>query len=92
MLTKVLAKNFWKIAPEFLNSEEGYENLINGNTAGVVIGDRALVLKDKFKFCYDLSGEWKNSQVFRLCLLHGQPEFSPTITSLLNSMLQFPLA
>ena len=59
MLTKVLAKNFWKIAPEFLNSEEGYENLINGNTAGVVIGDRALVLKDKFKFCYDLSGEWK---------------------------------
>lgn len=59
MLTKVLAKEFWRIEPEFLTSEDGYENFIIGNTAGVVIGDRALVLKDKFKFSYDLSGEWK---------------------------------
>lgn len=59
MLTKVLAKNFWKIHPQFLPSDVGYEDLIQGNNGGVVIGDRALLLKDKFKYCYDLSGEWK---------------------------------
>jgi chorismate dehydratase len=59
MLTKVLAKNFWKIDATFLESKPEYEKLIDGNTAGVVIGDRALKLKQKFKYCYDLSGEWK---------------------------------
>lgn len=59
MLTKVLAREFWKINPTYLSSEAGYENSISGATAGVVIGDRALRLKDKFKYCYDLSGEWK---------------------------------
>ena len=59
MLTRVLAKNFWKISPEFFSSKPEYEEKISGDVAGVVIGDRALILKNKFKYCYDLSEEWK---------------------------------
>jgi chorismate dehydratase len=59
MLTRVLAKNFWNINPVFTPAQPEYENRIGGDVAGVVIGDRALKLKSKFKFCYDLSGEWK---------------------------------
>ncbi len=59
LLTRVLAKNFWKISPLFIQAEPEYENKIGSQVAGVVIGDRALMLKNKFKYCYDLSGEWK---------------------------------
>lgn len=59
LLSRVLAKKFWNISPEFLPSEPGYEKDISGSVAGVVIGDRALILKNKFKYCYDLAGEWK---------------------------------
>jgi chorismate dehydratase len=58
-LTKVLAKNFWKINPEWTSTESEYEKKISGTTAGVVIGDRALMLSKQFKYVYDLSGEWK---------------------------------
>ncbi|MFZ7115159.1 MAG: menaquinone biosynthetic enzyme MqnA/MqnD family protein [Bacteroidota bacterium] len=60
LLTRILAKRYWEISPDFISSAPGYEKEITGDIAGVVIGDRALQLKDKFKFCYDLSGEWKN--------------------------------
>ncbi len=59
MLTKVLCKNFWTIQPIFLESSVDYEKHIEGTTAGVVIGDRALSLKGNFNYCYDLSEEWK---------------------------------
>jgi chorismate dehydratase len=32
---------------------------IDGPTAGVVIGDKAVLLKDRFRYCYDLAYEWK---------------------------------
>jgi chorismate dehydratase len=60
MLTRVLAKNHWKISPAWEKTSEGYEAKINSGIAGVVIGDRALLLKNKFKYAYDLSQEWKN--------------------------------
>ncbi len=58
MLTRILAANFWKIKPEFEVAYPGFEQHISGNTAGVVIGDRALQLQNKFKFTNDLAGEW----------------------------------
>ncbi|MCB9361468.1 MAG: menaquinone biosynthesis protein [Flavobacteriales bacterium] len=57
-LTKVLAKNFWKITPEWKKSEEGYENKISGKTAGVIIGDRTFNLPKGYKYQYDLAEEW----------------------------------
>jgi chorismate dehydratase len=59
MLTKVLARNHWRITPEWKETSSEYENNISGDTAGVVIGDRALLLKNKFPYVYDLAEEWK---------------------------------
>lgn len=58
MLAKILVREFWKINPEFVNAEAGFENKINGTTAAVVIGDRAFDLS--LSYIYDLSEEWKN--------------------------------
>jgi len=69
LLTKILAKEYWKINPEFVNAEEGFEKNIKGNTAGVVIGDRAFSLTPSSSaqregssvlLAYDLAYEWKN--------------------------------
>jgi chorismate dehydratase len=58
-LAKILFKQFWKKKVEFLNATEGYINQIHGNTAGIIIGDRALVSLDKFEHIYDLGLAWK---------------------------------
>jgi chorismate dehydratase len=58
-LVKILAKEFWKINPEFIAAEKGFENTISGNTAAVVIGDRTFELNNKFPFVFDLPQEWK---------------------------------
>lgn len=58
-LVKILAKELWNISPEWLSSSPGFEQTIHGTKAAVVIGDRALEIKNKFKFAYDLSAEWK---------------------------------
>lgn len=59
LLTKILSKLYWKIQPRWQQTEAEYENQIVDQTAGVVIGDRALLLKDKFQYAYDLSDQWK---------------------------------
>ena len=58
-LVKLLSKYFWKIQPDFKKSELNFESKISGNTAGVIIGDRAYKYRDDFPFIYDLSYEWK---------------------------------
>lgn len=58
-LAKILFKQFWKKEVDFLNATEGYINQIHGNTAGIIIGDRALVNLDKFEHIYDLGLAWK---------------------------------
>lgn len=59
MLAKVLAKNYWKIHPAFINAAAGFENTTKGNNAAVVIGDRCFALNDTFPYEYDLAFEWK---------------------------------
>ncbi|HXB39190.1 MAG TPA: menaquinone biosynthesis protein [Bacteroidia bacterium] len=58
-LVQVLSKFYWKINPQFLSAQEGFEKLISGNTAAVVIGDRCFDMNGKFSYEYDLAGEWK---------------------------------
>jgi len=58
-LVRVLARNFWKINCDFVPAYEGYENLIQGHTAGVIIGDRAIRAMLDFEYRYDLSEAWK---------------------------------
>jgi chorismate dehydratase len=57
-LIKILNQHWWKCQLDFIPSETGYEQKIKGDTAGLVIGDRALALYNEFPFVYDLSEEW----------------------------------
>ena len=58
VLAQVLLKNFWKKEVQLLSAKAGYENEISGTTAGVVIGDRALVQRENFSYVYDLAEAW----------------------------------
>lgn len=58
-LLKVLLKDYWKISPELIDASEGYESQIIGTTAALVIGDRALKLRNKTRHIYDLGTAWK---------------------------------
>jgi chorismate dehydratase len=58
-LLKILLKEHWKISPELVAGESNYENNITGSTAGLVIGDRALVQRLKSKYIFDLGVAWK---------------------------------
>ncbi|MEO8760569.1 MAG: menaquinone biosynthesis protein [Bacteroidia bacterium] len=59
MLAKVLCKNYWKINPEFINAEAGFETNTTSKDAAVVIGDRCFTLNGTFKYEFDLAFEWK---------------------------------
>ena len=41
LLLQILLKEHWRLSPKLTVAESGYESLIEGNTAGLVIGDRA---------------------------------------------------
>ncbi|MGF2411359.1 MAG: menaquinone biosynthetic enzyme MqnA/MqnD family protein [Ferruginibacter sp.] len=59
-LLKILLKEHWKIAPELISAEKGFEQHIGGTTAGLVIGDRAFKQIPLFTFNYDLGLAWKD--------------------------------
>lgn len=59
-LLQWLVKNYWKTDAELIHAEdESYIDLIKGDVAGLVIGDRALQQRGRTKYIYDLAGEWK---------------------------------
>jgi chorismate dehydratase len=58
-LLKILLKEHWKINPELKATSEGYQQLITGTTAGLVIGDRALVQRQHSSYIYDLAEAWQ---------------------------------
>lgn len=59
LLAQVLAEKKWRIRPIWKEASPGYETTIKGNTAGIIIGDRAFDAKKRHKFIYDLGAEWK---------------------------------
>ena len=58
-LTKVLMQRWFKLNPEYATSYVGYENELVEGKAGLVIGDRALMLQGRYKHVYDLGTAWK---------------------------------
>ncbi len=58
-LLKILLKEHWKISPNLVAGTDDYEKDINGATAGLVIGDRALIQRQRSKYIYDLGLAWK---------------------------------
>ncbi|HNV95289.1 MAG TPA: menaquinone biosynthesis protein [Bacteroidales bacterium] len=57
-LLKILFHHHWEKNVHYISSSEGYENNINGTTAGLIIGDRAMKLSNQFPYVYDLAAEW----------------------------------
>jgi chorismate dehydratase len=57
-LARILLSQYWHKEVEFVKAEEGYIHQIEGATAGVIIGDRALAARSKFKYIYDLATAW----------------------------------
>jgi len=58
-LLRILLREHWKISPQLIPATSNYENDIAGTTAGLVIGDRALVQRQRSKYIYDLGSAWK---------------------------------
>lgn len=58
-LAKILLNEYWNKEVKFLHGKDDFINDIKGNTAGVLIGDRCLLNKDKFTYQYDLAEEWR---------------------------------
>ncbi len=58
-LVKVLAKEHWKIHPDWKNADADFEDKIEGNTAAVIIGDRTFGIEEKYPYRYDLAEEWQ---------------------------------
>jgi chorismate dehydratase len=91
MLAQVLAKEFWTISPKFTKAFEGYEKLIKGKKAAVVIGDRTFEMNGKFAHEFDLSEEWKKLTglpfVFA-CWVSNKP-LDTTFLTQFNKALEF---
>lgn len=58
-LVRVLAQNYWKIKPQWKEATIGYEQKVQADVAGVVIGDRALEMRNTYRYAYDLAEEWQ---------------------------------
>jgi chorismate dehydratase len=58
-LLKILIAQHWKIDVVLTAADKGYETKIFGTTAGLVIGDRAFVQREKSKYIFDLAEAWK---------------------------------
>ena len=58
-LAEELLHRHWKQEVSFLPAPDDYISRIEGTTAGVIIGDRALRYTPEFPFVYDLAEHWK---------------------------------
>jgi len=57
-LLKILFYYFWNKEVTFIATQSDFEQEIKGHTAGLIIGDRALYLENRFLFKIDLAHEW----------------------------------
>lgn len=61
MLAQILMKEYWKIDPVIENASKDFRSEIQGKTAAIVIGDRALEQRKVSAYQYDLGSAWKES-------------------------------
>ncbi len=59
-LAQLLLEKYWNKQVVFLPATEHYIDYINGTTAGVIIGDRALKQLVNFEYIYDLAEAWRD--------------------------------
>lgn len=59
-LLKLLIKEYWNLDVVFENTSGDYQSKISGTTAGLIIGDRALMKRTNSRFIFDLGEEWES--------------------------------
>jgi len=59
-LARILLKNYWKQDVLLLEASSNFMDLIDGSTAAVIIGDRALEKYNRYAYRYDLAEAWIN--------------------------------
>ena len=57
-LVKVLAKQYWKIKPDYKKLEPGEAANMTSGEAVVAIGDKTFAIRDQYPYQYDLAEEW----------------------------------
>lgn len=58
-LAKILLQRYWHKKVAYITSEEKNFDAIRDNVAGVVIGDKALKIRDNYQYTYDLGEYWR---------------------------------
>jgi chorismate dehydratase len=58
-LAKILLKEYWKVNPLLTDAKADFRDHIKGDTAGLVIGDRAFEQRKVSPYIYDLGKAWK---------------------------------
>jgi chorismate dehydratase len=60
-LLRLLCRDFWKVQPNFTLGKAGYESESKAKQGQLIIGDRALLVRntDTFRYQYDLADVWK---------------------------------
>lgn len=94
LLNKILAEKYWKLNAEWLVSEPGYEDKIDGTTAALIIGDRVFTNRNKYPYQYDLAEEWQKftGLPFVFAVWASTLELSPDFVRSFNEALGFGLA
>ena len=59
-LAQLLLEKHWQKTVTFKPATEHFIDYINGTTAGVIIGDRALKQLTNFEYVYDLASAWND--------------------------------
>lgn len=92
-LVQVLAREFWKISPEWQQTEQGYENGVGARNGAVIIGDRVFRLQHQYKYRYDLAEEWKRftGLPFVFAAWVANRKLSEAFVSDFNAALQYGL-
>ncbi len=57
-LVQILLREHWHLTPTLIHAKEGFEKKIKGTVGGLIIGDRAIGMEEKYKFVYDLGEAW----------------------------------
>ncbi|NLA25422.1 MAG: hypothetical protein GX879_10700, partial [Bacteroidales bacterium] len=87
---KLLNDNYLHHDFKFSEGYPNFENNLDGDIGGVVIGDRALQYRDKFKYVYDIASLWREytslPAVFALWVANKpvSKEFSEKFDSMLR--------
>ncbi len=81
LLARILLAEYWNHQPKLIEAFPGFENQISEQTGGLIIGDRAILAREKYRYCYDLGEAWKAMTglpfVFAvwIAMSHIEPEF-----------------